>query len=337
MNFIKLTKEHTQQLNPLTEEVIDEVYANESDKIKKQLKANFTGQALEELINDNKAVFYGAEINGKIVAFIFGWYFYEVFTIYWIYTSKENRGKGIANNLLGYVKSDLVKQGCYKIEMYSYASNEQFIKSALKLGFKEGIIIEKNMFGVRLQNIYMFVGDKKRIQREKRIKIIGEAGQGIKLLSYTLASILAKLGHEVSLNLEYDSAVRSGTIISDLIYSETRIENPIIDEADVLLKFTRTRQWFPAKNLIIDETICGKKCTQCAIKCYTHGDQYNFTDQAVTKFGSKLFINMIALGRVLKYIGINIMLINIEDVLPPKFIDKNIEAIKYGFSFRDAV
>ena len=119
MNFIKLTQEHTQQLNPLIEEVIDEVYANESDKIKKQLKANFTGQALEELINDNKAVFYGAEINGKIVAFIFGWYFYEVFTIYWIYTSKENRGKGIANNLLGYVKSDLVKQGCYKIEMYS--------------------------------------------------------------------------------------------------------------------------------------------------------------------------------------------------------------------------
>jgi hypothetical protein len=31
------------------------------------------------------------------------------------------------------------------------------------------------------------------------------------------------------------------------------------------------------------------------------------------------------------------MLINIEDVLPPKFVDKNVQAIKYGFSFRDAL
>ena len=74
----------------------------------------------------------------------------------------------------------------------------------------------------------------------------------------------------------------------------------------------------------------------CSMECKTH-NQFNFASDAVSKFGGKVFINMIALGRILKYIGINIMLINIEDLLPPKFIDKNIEAIKYGFSFRDDI
>ena len=155
-------------------------------------------------------------------------------------------------------------------------------------------------------------------------------------MSYTLASVLAHLGNEVSLNLEYDSAVRSGTIIADLIYSENKISNPIIDEADILIKFKETRQWFPAKQLVIDESICGRKCIDCSVKCNTK-DRFSFKDDAMSKFGGKIFINMIALGRILKYIGVNIMLINISDLLPPKLVDKNIEAIKYGFSFRDAI
>jgi Pyruvate/2-oxoacid:ferredoxin oxidoreductase gamma subunit len=45
------------------------------------------------------------------------------------------------------------------------------------------------------------------------------------------------------------------------------------------------------------------------------------------------YINMIALGRILRYIGINFLLLNIRDLLPPKFIEKNMEATKYGFRY----
>jgi Pyruvate/2-oxoacid:ferredoxin oxidoreductase gamma subunit len=165
---------------------------------------------------------------------------------------------------------------------------------------------------------------------------MGEAGQGVKLLSYTLASILTQLGNEVSLNLEYDSAVRSGRISADLIFSDAPIENPVIDEADILITFTRTRDWFPARNLIIDESICGTKSLQCEIQ-NRRGTEYGFQDVAISKFGSKMFINMIALGRILRYIGVNILLLNIADLLPPKSVAKNLAAIKYGFQFRDDV
>ena len=66
---------------------------------------------------------------------------------------------------------------------------------------------------------------------------------------------------------------------------------------------------------MIDESLCGVKNLACSI--YTKkGTQYGLENVAISKFGSKIFINMIALGRILRYIGINIMLINIKDFLP---------------------
>ena len=324
------------QVEKLMESVIDEVYANEADSIRNVLRANFTGEGLREMINDKQAIFIVYEIDGNIAAFIFGFLFYKVFTIYWAYSDKAYRGKGLLKEMLEWTEDKLRKEGSYKIEMYVYGKHQKFLDLSSKLGFSKGAFIEKNMFGIGIQNVYKYLIDPKKVNKERRIKIIGEAGQGIKLLSYTLASILSQLGNEVSLNLEYDSAVRSGTVIADLIYSENKIGNPIIDEADILIKFKETRQWFPAKQLIIDELICGRKCINCSVKCNAK-DQFGFQADAVQKFGSKIFINMIALGRILKYIGVNIMLINMEGLLPPKLVDKNVSAIKYGFSFRDAV
>jgi len=204
------------------------------------------------------------------------------------------------------------------------------------LGFSKGVLIEKSMFGFKIQNIYKIIAEPDPDKRETKIKIVGEAGQGVKLLSYTLGQVLAQLGHEVSLNLAYDASVRGGTISADLIYSSRPIENPVIDEADVLIKFTKTRDWFPAKTLVIDESMCREESLSCSIQS-SHGTMFGFEDVAVQLFGSKIYINMIALGRILRHIGVNILLLNVKELLPAKAIEKNLEAIKYGFSYRDDV
>jgi len=325
-----------QPINRLMEMVIDEIYAREPEKVRLTLKANFTAEALQELCQEEQALLYVVEEENKIIAFLFGWLFQNVFTIYWIYTLKEYRGQGVVKKLLAHVEKELVQRGCYKMEMYMYAEHNRFLNFCSKLGFKKGVLLRKNMFGIRIRHIFKYIGDYEKAQKEKKIKIMGEAGQGVKFLSFTLGSILAQLGHEVSLNLEYDSAVRSGKISADLIYSDEKIENPIIDEADILIKFTRTREWFPARSLVIDESISEPEPLSCEIKS-KKGTYYGFRDVAITKFGDKMYINMIALGRILRYIGINIMLINIKDLLPPKSLEKNLAAIKYGFNYRDAV
>ncbi len=316
--------------------LIDEIYARESEEIRRTLKANFTAEALKEVCKEEQALTYVVEEGGELVAFLYGWLFHNVFTAYWIYCRKPYRAKGVTKSLLDYAEADLVGKGCYKIEMYAYAEHNRFLDFCSKLGFVRGVLIEKTMFGFRIRNIYKYIGDYENADKERKIKIVGEAGQGVKLLSYTTASILAQLGYEVSLNLEYDAAVRGGNINADLIYSESQIENPIIDEADVLIKFTRTREWFPAKSLVIDEGMCETETLTCDIRSHK-GTLYGFENVAISMFGSKIYINMIALGRILRYIGINILLLNIADMLPEKHLEKNIQAIKYGYNFRDAV
>lgn len=316
--------------------LIDEIYASESDQVRRALKANFTNDALKELCGDEHSVILVAEAEGQVIAFVYGWLFHYIFTMYWIYSVKEFRGRGVVKALLDRLEADLLEKTCYKIEMYAYAEHNRFLDFCSKLGFEKGVLIEKSLFGFKIQKIFKYIGPIEPAKLEKRIKIIGEAGQGVKLLSNTLAQILAQLGNEVSLSLNYDASVRGGNISADLIYSDFPIDNPLIDEADVLIKFTRTRDFFPAKSLVIDESFCDSAAVSCSIKS-NRGTYYGFEDVAVTVFGSKVFINMIALGRILRYIGINILLLNIKDILPQRFLEKNFEAIKYGFSFRDDI
>jgi Pyruvate/2-oxoacid:ferredoxin oxidoreductase gamma subunit/GNAT superfamily N-acetyltransferase len=336
MKIRKARAEDCRTINTLMGRLIEEIYAHETEDVRKHLKANFTQDALKELCSEKQAQIYVAVKDRKIVAFLMGWIFQNVFTIYWMYCRKEYRGKGIIKDLLHYLENGLSEKRCYKIEMYAYAEHNRFLNFCSRLGFKKGILLKKNMFGLKIRHIYKYIGQCSDEDKIRRIKVVGEAGQGVKLMSYTLASILSQLGNEVSLNLEYDSAVRSGVISADLIYSENKIDNPIIDEADVLIKFTKTRDWFPARNLLIDESLCGVKNLSCSIFS-KKGTEYGFENVAISKFGNKIFINMIALGRILRFIGINIMLINIKDLLPPKSVEKNLAAIKYGFNFRDDV
>lgn len=323
-------------VSDLMVKLIDEIYVRESEEVRRALKANFTAGALKETCGEEHSVLYVVEADGRVVAFLFGWYFRYVFTIYWMYSLREFRGKGVIRDLLEHAEAELRPQGCWKIEMYAYAEHNRFLDFCAKLGFVKGALIAKSMFGFKVQNIYKVLVEPDAAKRETRIKIVGEAGQGVKLLSYTLGQVLTQLGREVSLSLAYDASVRGGTISADLIYSSRPIENPVIDEADVLIKFTRTREWFPARSLVIDEGMCQEEPLQCSIRT-SQGTMYGFQDVAVQLFGSKIYINMIALGRILRHIGINILILNIQELLPARGVEKNLEAIKYGFSYRDDV
>jgi Pyruvate/2-oxoacid:ferredoxin oxidoreductase gamma subunit len=316
--------------------LIDEVYAQESNEARRAMRANFTEGALKDFCDDEHALLYVVEDDGAIVTFLFGWLFHSVLTVYWMYTLKERRGRGHVRALFERLEPDMRDKGVYKIEMYAYAGLLEFLDLGVKLGFTKGVLIEKSLFGFKFQKLEKFIGGQDPAKLEKRIKIVGEAGQGIKLLSHTLAQILAQLGNEVSLSVNYDASVRGGNISADLIYSDFPIQNPLIDEADILIKFSRKREWFPAKALIIDESFCEEGALACSIKS-NQGTQYGFEDVALTVFGNKVFINMIALGRILRYIGVSILLINFKDLLPQRAQQKNFEAVKYGFDFHDDI
>lgn len=170
----------------------------------------------------------------------------------------------------------------------------------------------------------------------KKIKLAGTGGQGIKLLGHVLGNILAELNYNVSLNFEFDTSVRGGSISADLIYSDKEIENPIIDKADILLQLGGKQtdaMKVEAKQRIIEKSICDTECAKCAISCA--GKQIPFYDVANKKFGSKIYMNMLALGLILKHIGIDPKRVDLKSDLPEKYIEQNVAAIKYGYTYND--
>lgn len=169
----------------------------------------------------------------------------------------------------------------------------------------------------------------------KRIKLIGKGGQGIKLLGHVLGNILTELDYFVSLNFAFDTAVRGGKISADMVYSDKEIENPIIDEADILLFLGGTKeeaQKIKTKSRIVEKNICNEECTKCDLRC--KGKQIPFYEIASQKFGSPIYMNMVALGIILKDLGIDTEKVNLKNGLPKEYIEKNLEAIKYGYTYR---
>jgi len=128
-----------------------------------------------------------------------------------------------------------------------------------------------------------------------KIAITGKGGQGIKLLGKILADLLLKKGYEIALVFDFDAAVRGGDSAAYLVYSEDKIENPIIDEADILIELAETSKQIKSKKKI--GNIEGKPA------------------------------NMHALARVLKELGLEFREEEIAEALPERNREENLKVI----------
>ena len=172
-------------------------------------------------------------------------------------------------------------------------------------------------------------------KKTKKIILAGEAGQGIKLMAHTLGNILAKMGKEVSLNIVYGTAVRGGEITAELIYSDEKIETPFFEKADVGLCLSRGKKsLINAREIVIDTAACNQECIGCDIICPV-SNKIPFSQISSQEFNSPVFVNMIALGRLLSMIGIKIEAIDFQSELHTRFFEENTRAIKYGYSYKD--
>ncbi len=124
----------------------------------------------------------------------------------------------------------------------------------------------------------------------------GTAGQGIKLLSLILADILKGQGYQIALTHEYSPLVRFGESNAYLIFSRQKIENPLIEKADLEYDLKEKR----------------------------------LQNDLLKKYNNKKSMNMVLLGVILKKLNLKIDGKKIERYLPKKFIEENLKAIKKG-------
>lgn len=315
--------------------VVDEIHKKRSDEVKEQYKAAYTKERLKALIRDKRGIYLVLQADTKIVGFLFGWVAGGVGNVHWIGVDNSMRGHDFGKLLLKAALNEFRRRDCYKAELFAYPEVPAAIGLFKKMGFVETAFIEKNFFGISV--IYMTKELKKVADsvKTKKIVLAGTAGQGIKLTAQVLADILAKLQMNVSLNVVYGPTVRSGEVEAELVYSDGKIDVPFIEKADILLLLSKVDiSQYKAKEIIIESSLLDLKEVSSDIT-YPETEHISFSKIASEEFGSSRYINMLALGRLLRHIGINIEKINFQSELPPQFLEENVKAIRYGYAYRD--
>lgn len=152
----------------------------------------------------------------------------------------------------------------------------------------------------------------------KRVIFTGVGGQSVRIISHVLAMALKELGYEVALLFDYDSSIRNQRITAYLSYDRKPIENPMIDEADILIRLHGK-----GDQLIAQKTICDTGlCTD---------EEVPFGMMGIEKFGQPIFGNMIALGRLFRLIALDIHHLELEKLLPKSYLKENLKAIQLGY------
>jgi Pyruvate/2-oxoacid:ferredoxin oxidoreductase gamma subunit/ribosomal protein S18 acetylase RimI-like enzyme len=291
---------------------------------------------LKEMLHGREALALVSETEGRIAGFLLGSSAAGIGTVHWLRTHPDYRDKGYAYSLYFAAMDEFARRGCFKAMVYVFPDAREIIRFFEQQGFSAGELIGEEYFGIALKPLVKLLRAPRPEEQSRSIVLWGSAGQGIKLMGHALAAILASLGKHVALNVTYPTSVRAGVVRADIIYSDECVDMPFIEEADLLLRLAPVKKTdqVRAKKVIRDREVAQILSDEYHRE---EGDveEVSFKMTALKEFGSPLFINMVALGKLLRHLGIAIDKVDWEQALPAKYLDKNILAIKYGYGVEE--
>lgn len=133
--------------------------------------------------------------------------------------------------------------------------------------------------------------------------IVGNGGQGVRFMGNIFSKLLILKGYEVSAIYDYDAAMRGSDISGFIIFSKNRIENPIVDKADLLVVLAKTKLHFNSKEIV---------------------------DFSEKEFPDKKLANMYGLGFLIKKFNLNVTDSELSEVLPTRGKEDNLKGIREG-------
>jgi len=328
---IKRLEEHeVKDTIKLFRSIIDELHADRSKVERSHYKATHPVNKVKKQLNDKDSVYLIGKLGDEIISFMFALVSDGIGNIHWSGVKAEHRKEGHAKLLLDKTIKVFIKQSCHEARVFIYPEAKGAQKLFQYFDFEEKSFIDEQFFGVGIILMEKTLAPVPLKKVAKKIVLTGEAGQGIKLMAHTLGNILAKMGKEVSLNIIYGAAVRGGEITAELIYSDEKIETPFFDKADIGVCLSKNKkEMINAKELIVEATAYDSDLL------HPIPDIMPFAKIAMDQFHSHVFVNMIALGRLLSIIGIKIEKVDFESEFQSRFLEENTRAVKFGYTYQD--
>lgn len=315
--------------------IIDELYPGQGAvNARERIKARYRPANLVAMIGNPSAQCYVAKVGGRLAGFLLGVASCRVGHLHWLGVVPDLRQLGAGGALVHRSLSDFAQRGCFQVDTFT-PPGRALVGFFQRYGFEGRARLEHTVLGTTSYYLVAPLRDATEEEMTRRIIVVGDAGQGIRLLGHVLASTLADLGKEVSLNVTKPSSVRGGTIAAELCFSEVPIRTPFFADADILVQLApgapphRVR----AKRIVIDETLQHVELSGLVRR--TSGgvlEVYDFVRQAREDLGDPVFTNMIVLGNILGHLGIDVGKLNLPEEIPARFLQQNIEAIHRGFA-----
>ncbi len=328
---IKKLEEHkVKEAVELFKTIVDELHADSTNIERSHYKATHPVKKVKEQLNDKDSVYLIGKLGKEIISFMFALVSDGIGNIHWLGVKEKYRRKGYAKMLTDKTIKQFIRKSCHEARVFAYPQAKSAYKLFKSFDFEEKSFIDEQFFGISIILMEKTLAPVPLKKIAKKIVLAGEAGQGIKLMAHTLGNILAKMGKEVSLNLVYDAAVRGGEITAELIYSDEKIETPFFDKADLGVCLSKSKKGtINAKELIVEKDAYDSDLF------YPIPDVMPFAKIAMDEFHSPVFVNMIALGKLLSIIGIKIEKVDFELEFHSRFLEENTRAVKYGYTYRD--
>ncbi|NLN90840.1 MAG: GNAT family N-acetyltransferase [candidate division WS1 bacterium] len=315
--------------------IIDELYSgDENVPARRRITSQYQPSDLAAMVENADSYSYVAKSGAKLAGFLFGVASCRAGHLHWLGVAREYRKLGAGAALVRRCMRDFARCGAFQVDTFT-PPGRALTGFFRQFGFERRALLERTMLGSPSQYLVAPLREATEDEMTRRIIVVGDAGQGIRLLGHVLASILADLGKEVSLNITKPSSVRGGTIAAELCFSEAPIRSPFFVDADILVQLApgSPPHTVRAKRVIIDETIQHIELSSLIQR--TRGQEsevYDFVRQAREDLGNPVFTNMIVLGNILGHMGMDVDKLNLPEEIPARFLEQNIRAIQKGFS-----
>lgn len=141
------------------------------------------------------------------------------------------------------------------------------------------------------------------MEKSCEIRLVGSGGQGLILCAVILAKAALKNGVYVAQSQSYGAAARGGACRAEVVFSETPIDFPKVEQSDFLLALNQTSldQYIssakPGSFVMYDDSLKWPEndngCKPCALP---------FIETARTDIGRVMCANIVALGAINAYL-----------------------------------
>jgi len=175
--------------------------------------------------------------------------------------------------------------------------------------------------------------------KELRVKISGFGGQGIILSSFIVGQAASIFdGKQASMTQSYGPEARGGACSSQVIISDTEVDYPMVDEADVLIAMSQESydKFIPIlkkKGILLYDTDL--------VKNLQPSENLNVKSIPATRLaeelGKKIVANIVMLGFATaqaKVATYDAMKSAIKKSVPAKFTELNMKAFQIGYDYK---